>query len=133
METFGAEALLANSAGLLTEEETVCEELNDRIQKISASGDQSPHSLPAKPPLTLGPVGSSPRLGSQPLSELDPSDIASPFVYHPDADIVMVNSRVHTLNSRVHTNKYAPRIVALGGDDSYSEWECVSCLGGAVS
>ena len=119
------EALLANSAGLLTEEETVCEELNDRIQKISASGDQSPHSLPAKPPLTLGPVGSSPRLGSQPLSELDPSDIASPFVHHPDADIVMVNSRVHR-------NKYAPRIVALGGDDSYSEWECVSCLGGAV-
>ena len=43
LETFVLEALLANSY-LLTEEETVCDELNGRIQEISASGVQS---LPA--------------------------------------------------------------------------------------
>ncbi len=81
LETFGLEALLANSY-LLTEEETVCDELNGRIQEISASGDKS---LPANPPLTLGPVHSSPRFDSQPLSELNLSVDASPVVSHPAA------------------------------------------------
>jgi len=62
LEMFGVEALLANSH-LLTEEETVCEELNNHIQEMSASGDKSLESVPAGSPLTLGPVGSSPRFG----------------------------------------------------------------------
>ena len=81
LETFVLEALLANSY-LLTEEETVCDELNGRIQEISASGEKS---LPANPPLTLGPVHSSPRFDSQPLSELNLSVDASPVVSHPAA------------------------------------------------
>ncbi len=30
-----------------------------------------------------------------------------------------------TNTSRLHTNKYAPRVSALDGDDDYSEWEYV--------
>ncbi len=55
----------------VTEEKTVCNELNDCIQKMSASGGKSLQSFFANPPLTLGPVDNSPRIGSGPLPEPD--------------------------------------------------------------
>ncbi len=85
LERFGVEALLANTH-LLSEEEAVCNELTNRTQETSASGDKFLQCLPADSPLTLSPVSSSPSFRSQPLSELNPSDAASPIVCHPAAD-----------------------------------------------
>ncbi len=117
LESFGMEALLANSH-LLTEDETVCDELNDRIQEASASGDKSLQSLPANPPLTLGPVGSSPRFGSQPLSELNPSDVASPVVCHPAADAPSTSGRP---NFKVNLPQ-PPRFGTISTDSDISSW-----------
>ncbi len=63
LENCGVDALLENSH-LLSEADAGSEELNSRIQEISASGDKSLHSMPAVSALSLGPVGSSPRFGS---------------------------------------------------------------------
>ena len=84
LESFGVQALLANSH-LLTEEESVCGKLSNRSQEISASGDKSLQSLPAETPVDFGPVSSSSRFGSQPPSEIHPSNVASSTVRHPDA------------------------------------------------
>ncbi len=59
----------------------------------SRSFDKSFQSLPADSPLTLSAVGSSSRFGSQPLSELNPSDVASPVVCHPAADAPFSSGR----------------------------------------
>ncbi len=85
LERFGVEALLANTH-LLSEEEAVCDALSNCVQEISALGDKFLQCLPADSALTLSPVSSSPSFGSQPLSELNPSEVASPIVCHPAAD-----------------------------------------------
>ena len=117
LETFGVDALLANSH-LLTEEEAVCDELNDRIQEIFASGDKSLQSFPASPPLTLGPVGSSPRFGSHPLSELNPSDVASSAVSHPAAAAPSSSGRP---NLKINLPQ-PPRFGTISVDSDIGSW-----------
>ncbi len=54
----------------------MCDELIERIQEASAEGDKC----------QTYPVSSSHRLESEPLSELNLSDIASPIAFCPAAD-----------------------------------------------
>ena len=81
-----------------------------------ASGDQSPQFLPANPPHTVGPIGSSPRLGSQPLSELHPSDNASPFVCHSAADVPSSSGRPN------FNLPQPPRFGTISVDSDVSSW-----------
>ncbi len=117
LENCGVDALLENSH-LLSEADAGSEELNSCIQEISASGDKSLHSMPAVSALSLGPVGSSPRFGSQPLSELNPSDVASPVVRHPAADNPSSSGRP---SFKVHLPQ-PPRFGTISVDSDISSW-----------
>ncbi len=74
--------------------------------------------MPADSPLSLGPVGTSPRFRSQPLSELNPLDVASPVVRHTAADNLPSSGRP---NFKVNLPQ-PPRFGTISVNSDITSW-----------